>query len=663
MKLPFAVSPPSTFFVGCFALMLVSSSAHAAEATEKDFFEELPVVLSVTRLAQPLNEVPGAVTVIDRETIKRIGAREVADVLRLVPGFVMTRWQGGLVPAYHAGMDIYGARMQVYVDGRSVYSSYLLGDVHLGLRGLVLADIERIEVLRGSNSAGYGSNAFLGVVNIITRNSADTHGAMVSVTQGDNAINDNVGRIGWGTEHANFRVTLSRRSDSGLNKSFDDANQARFNFRSDFRLTPKDSATVNVGTGNITYGDGTGNSGNPFRPVTVSDLYFNGLWRHELDEGSSFQFRLTHDVERFNDSFVASTTIAGTPYSAVVSANGEALRTELGGQYQTVLSENLRAVVGTELLREEIRSRALFATDSSIAVLDWRVFGNLEWRASQQWIFNVGGLQEQHGITGNTFSPRFAVSFHVLPDHTLRAVTTKSYRSPTLLDLRGDRQYIDRATGVIVPLVGRRFLAIEGVKPESIVSDEIGYFGRYRDIGLTVDVRGFVEKIKDRIVHDKRTIGTFPGTFPNVWTNVYMAKNLPGPKLRGFEYELNWTPVDGTRLMYNEAHVRRIAQPSTVIDPGEVANQTSSFTWLQTLPGGLEGSLISQQTSAIDWGGEADPIGVSRRLDVRLAKIFRIGNTRGEFAVTTQSINGGHFIFNKELKLDRRTFATLTFEY
>jgi iron complex outermembrane receptor protein len=198
----------------CFALIALPAAAdHAAEhLTESDYFGDLPVVLSVSRLAQPLNEVPGAVTVIDRDLIRRSGAREVAEALRLVPGFLFTRRNGANpLASYHSALDLYGARMQVYVDGRSVYSSFYLGDTHRGLQGIVLEDIERIEVLRGSNSAAYGADAFLGVVNIVTRHAADTHGGMVSISSGDKGIDDNVARVGWGGEGAHFRLTASLR--------------------------------------------------------------------------------------------------------------------------------------------------------------------------------------------------------------------------------------------------------------------------------------------------------------------------------------------------------------------------------------------------------------------------------------------------------------------
>jgi iron complex outermembrane receptor protein len=101
----------------------------------------------------------------------------------------------------------------------------------------LLEDIERIEVLRGSNSA-YGANAFLGVVNIITRNAADTHGAMLSATVGDKGVNDNAARVGWGNEKASFRFTGSRRVDRGFNGVYDDTHVSRLQFRGDFVPTP-----------------------------------------------------------------------------------------------------------------------------------------------------------------------------------------------------------------------------------------------------------------------------------------------------------------------------------------------------------------------------------------------------------------------------------------
>ncbi len=131
-------------------------SAQAAERapTEEDYFANVPVVLTASRLDQPLNEAPGAITVIDRHTIRLSGARTLVEVMRLVPGYLAGGWNGANpLASYHIPIDDYGTRNLVLIDGRSVYSTSYLGDTHRGMMDVMLEDIERIEVLRGANSA------------------------------------------------------------------------------------------------------------------------------------------------------------------------------------------------------------------------------------------------------------------------------------------------------------------------------------------------------------------------------------------------------------------------------------------------------------------------------------------------------------------------------
>ena len=66
------------------------TGASASGTTEKDFLGDMPIVLSVSRLSQGLDETPGAVTILDAHFIRQSGARDVADLLRLVPGFQST---------------------------------------------------------------------------------------------------------------------------------------------------------------------------------------------------------------------------------------------------------------------------------------------------------------------------------------------------------------------------------------------------------------------------------------------------------------------------------------------------------------------------------------------------------------------------------------------
>ncbi len=99
-------------------------------------------------------------------------------------------------------------RVELLIDGRSAYSTYFIGSIAGGLQSVALQDIERIEVLRGSNSAAYGARAFLGVINIVTRHTADSLGARGVVTTGENGIHDAQASLGWGTGPGSFRLTV-----------------------------------------------------------------------------------------------------------------------------------------------------------------------------------------------------------------------------------------------------------------------------------------------------------------------------------------------------------------------------------------------------------------------------------------------------------------------
>ncbi|TAK41787.1 MAG: Plug domain-containing protein, partial [Betaproteobacteria bacterium] len=134
--------------------LAAASQGWAQPVTEKSFFEELPVVLSASRIPQSLAATPGAVTVLDRAFIRATGYRDIPSLLKLVPGFQAVSERGGQTHVtYHGFGNAYPNRMQVLIDGRSVYSPSFYGGVDWFLVPVTIDEIERIEVLRGSNSA------------------------------------------------------------------------------------------------------------------------------------------------------------------------------------------------------------------------------------------------------------------------------------------------------------------------------------------------------------------------------------------------------------------------------------------------------------------------------------------------------------------------------
>ena len=131
-----------------------------------------PIVVTANRDARPLDEVGQSVTVIDADEIAARQSQAVIDLLRTVPGVGATR-AGGLGTA--ASVNIRGADPQqtlLLVDGVKLDDpASPSGGFDFG--NLLVGNIDRIEVVRGSQSVIWGSRAIGGVVNVITQEASD----------------------------------------------------------------------------------------------------------------------------------------------------------------------------------------------------------------------------------------------------------------------------------------------------------------------------------------------------------------------------------------------------------------------------------------------------------------------------------------------------------
>ena len=260
-----------------FAWLVLASMANSARAEEDVFFTEMPIVASVSRLPQKLSEAPASVTVIDRDMIRASGFRTVEDLLRLVPGFqVSSHNQDSAIATYHGlntGLngEEYGVRLQVLVDGRSQYSPLFKSGVNWNLLPVVIENIERIEVIRGANTVAYGSNAFMGVVNIITQDTSQTKGWMFSANHGLNFIRDETLRWGGKVGNADVRFSYHALGDEGFQHAFyadltdphDSRKSKLFDLKVDFALSNQDNVQVT-----LTHAKDVSQFGRPDRPTT-----------------------------------------------------------------------------------------------------------------------------------------------------------------------------------------------------------------------------------------------------------------------------------------------------------------------------------------------------------------------------------------------------------
>lgn len=154
------------------APVAAGSSEQDIEITELSLQELMSldlVVTTATKKAQKLSDTASAVYVLTNDDIRRSGATNLPDALRLVPGVQVAR-----ITAHKWAVSIRGfnsqfaAKIQVLIDGRSIYS-HLNAGVVWDIHNPMLEDIDRIEIIRGPGASLWGANAVNGVINIITK--------------------------------------------------------------------------------------------------------------------------------------------------------------------------------------------------------------------------------------------------------------------------------------------------------------------------------------------------------------------------------------------------------------------------------------------------------------------------------------------------------------
>ena len=612
--------------------------------SEADFLEEMPIVLSVSRLPQRLDETPGAVTLIDRNMIRLSGARDVADLMRLVPGFQTSTSFERIAPqvSYHGAFTSYSNHLQVLVDGRSVYSPYFIGSTEVGLQTVALEDIERIEVLRGSNSAAYGARAMLGVINIVTRHTADTLGVEVGLSRGQNGIADSRASLGWGQPDASFRLGVDQRGDDGLTGSNGHNEIKRANLRADLRVSALDEVQLRAGGSNIVAGKG----GDPvsFEDILRDQVYDSGYaqldWRRILGPDEELAFHLSHGQEAYNEGVF----IVQGPNTFEFNARGRSSSDVVSLQHTLRRNADVRFVWGAEWRNEQVTSKGLYNTDATFRTSFSRLFGNVEWRLSPMLIANAGALVEKSSVSGDSLAPRLMLNWHVKDGQTLRAGISTAFRPPSTFENFSDVRYHFNQF-----LIQNTF-SIGNLRNERVLVRELGYLGDFSTLGLSLDVRLFQEQISDLITQIRDPI-----------TSIANYANTDSFEVHGLEYQLKLRPWNGAQLIFNQAYTdNNSAQPDRALSAPKLASTLSLF---QKLPGGLNLSLMHQDSSAVNLQGDNfnHPFAMTRT-DVRLSAPLRFGPNRSELALVVQNLGSPYPDFFTRFQFERRAFVTLRIE-
>jgi iron complex outermembrane receptor protein len=202
-------------------------------------------VTTASRKPEKASQVAAALFVLTQDDMRRSGATTIPDALRLVPGVQVAQIDGNKWAVTARGFNSRIAnRLLVLTDGRTLYTP-AFGGVYWDTQDTMIEDIERIEVVRGPGGAVWGSNAFNGVINIITKHASQTGGGLVSADAGVERPGAVSVRIGDDAETLDWRVFAkgferdANRSKAGV-EGHDTWRQARVGGRADIALNSTD---------------------------------------------------------------------------------------------------------------------------------------------------------------------------------------------------------------------------------------------------------------------------------------------------------------------------------------------------------------------------------------------------------------------------------------
>lgn len=522
--------------------------------TEDDLLVEIPMVQGPTHMTQTLAQTPASVTILDRQTIQASAAVGVIDLFRLVPGFQTYFVDGSRMgTTYHALGDEYPRRLEVKVDGRSVYES-IFSAVDWSVIGVTLDDIEYVEIVRGANASADGSNAFLASINIVTRSPLADSGWSINSQLGTGDVrNANLAYTGT-LGPVNHRTTLSIRSNDGFDDSFDQgapviAEDSSENFSGTFRglWTPNASDSLEFQAGISESNLGIGERDYIKRKVSYKYQYVN--WSRLMSSGSKLQMLLYHNdmdtIDQVAPLFLSEALgipdtspnwpLPGLPDKLVVDETDRSESERWDLELRGILNplENLRAVTGVAVRHDRVQGQELFDRPDSLSETSHRAYTNLEWTSSDRLVINAGLVLEKKDSADSYFSYRLAGNYQLHPEHIVRVAFNRSFRSPTLLESQ-QQQFVRYNENIILDA---SVISDADINNERLRSLEVGYLGYLFDRTLSFDMRLFREQLTD-VISERRS------SYPDLDNFVNIRDNTDKFNVDGFEIQTHYRPND-----------------------------------------------------------------------------------------------------------------------
>lgn len=455
-----------TYMAALSFICLLWVNANVSAQTEDDLallnedallFQDIPSVYSASKHEQKVTEAPSWVSIVTAREISLYGYRTLSDILNSLSGFYINydRNYGYLGIRGFGLPGDYNTRFQLLINGHdagdNIYNSAFIDHampINVDL-------IERIEVVRGPNSSLYGSNAFFGVINIITKSGRDLQTSEISAslgTQGTWETSVQYGeRFSSGAEVLVSATYYTSDGDTSLYYSeFDnvadnngiaedaDGDQSEQVFLQysyeDFSLNFVHSSREKI-VPTASYGSVFNDPGNQ---TTDNRDYLDLKYQTLLDNDAELLVRFAYDQYTFVGDYVFD---YGAPDGIVVNrdeAYGDSWGTEI--QYSIPIGDKHHLITGVDYQDNIRQDQSNFDItgvylDDKRDTSQWGVYLQDEYQLNEQWIVNFGLRHDEFTITEDSTNPRLGLIYQLNKTSSLKLLYGTAFRAPNVYEL------------------------------------------------------------------------------------------------------------------------------------------------------------------------------------------------------------------------------------
>ena len=527
-------------FVGTLSLLaslLAALGPSSAAQSLKDLSLEQLGDIEVTTQSKEPEEIwrtPAAISVLTQEDIRRLGATNVPDLLRMIPGvFVGTVNSSYWAVGVRGFTSNFSKSLLVLIDGRSVYTP-LFGGVYWSVQDTLLEDIDRIEIIRGPGGTVWGENAVNGVINIITKKSSETQGVLLSNVAGNLEKYNGELRAGGSGQNISYRFFTKgfvRGPEVHPNhRDPDEWHSIRGGFRADWTVSRRDQLVLE---GDIYKGNSPRESLNTDTEDPVSGGDVVARWSHDLSAAHDNSSNLF--IQTYVDRTIREGVVGGIKQwtvnfdSALRVRAGEHNNVILGAGYRhnpTLFTQH-NPFVNFLPQRQNYDLASLFAQDE-IAV--------------GHRVFLTAGLKAEHNIfTGWEVEPAGRILFQPTQHQTWWAAVSRAVRMPSQLE---------ENFRLAAPVSRNLEILISGNKnfqSETLIGYEAGY-RRLITPNFFLDIATFFNNYDQLQGFLPTVLQTDPLATPPVAALTSVYGNTVDGSTRGIEFAPDWKITSNWRL-------------------------------------------------------------------------------------------------------------------